>query len=134
MKKSKKIALIIVFIVVICAVGLFVIMKERQSFVHDSDTAVTGNVDNVNISDWKPSELYTDADIEAAIQVIKDYFSEEFSDCTLTDIGYVGDTFSDEFVEWAEQYGSDEAIILTSTFNVGPSGGDGSLEPDKYIQ
>ena len=33
-----------------------------------------GNIDNVQIHDWKPSEIYSDNDIEAAYQTVKDYF------------------------------------------------------------
>ena len=43
-----------------------------------------GNIDNVQIPDWKPSEIYSDSDIEAAFQTVKDYFGNEFDGCTLT--------------------------------------------------
>lgn len=89
-----------------------------------------GNVDNVQISDWKPSEIYSDSDIEAAFQAVKDYFESEFDGCTLTELSYPGDTCADEFHEWAEQYDADEAIVILSSFDVDSSGGDGSLNPD----
>lgn len=89
-----------------------------------------GNIGNVQIPDWKPSEIYSDDDIEVAFQMVKDYFSKEFSGCTLTELYYPGDTYVDEFNEWAEQYDADEAIIIVSSFDVDSSGGDGSLNPD----
>ena len=89
-----------------------------------------GNVDNVTVPDWKPSEIYPDADVEAAIRTVKEYFKAEFDGCTLTKVSYPGDTYADEFHEWAEQYGADEAIVLFSSFDVGSSGGDGSLTPN----
>ena len=89
-----------------------------------------GKVDNVRVSDWKPSEIYTDSEIEDAIQTVKEYFKREFDGCTLTKIGYVGDTFADEFAKRAQQYNADEAIILYSSFDVDSSGGDGSLNPN----
>lgn len=89
-----------------------------------------GNIDNVQISDWKPSEIYSDSDIEAAFQTVKDYFKSEFDGCTLTKLYYPGDTYADEFHEWAEQYDADEAIVILSSFDVDSSGGDGSLNPD----
>lgn len=89
-----------------------------------------GNINNVQISDWKPSEIYSDEDIEAAYQTVKDYFGKEFGGCTLTKLYYPGDTYSDEFQEWAKQYDADEAIIIVSSFDVDSSGGDGSLEPN----
>ena len=89
-----------------------------------------GNIDNVQIPDWKPSEIYSDSDIEAAFQTVKDYFGNEFDGCTLTKLSYPGDTYADEFDEWAEQYDADEAIVILSSFDVDSSGGDGSLNPD----
>ena len=89
-----------------------------------------GKVDNVYVPDWKPSEIYTDSDIEAAIQTVKEYFKREFDGCTLTKVGYVGDTFADAFDERARQYDADEAIILYSSFDVDSSGDDGSLNPN----
>ena len=43
-----------------------------------------GNVSMVEIPDWEPSEIYTDAEIGAAFQTVKDYFSREFDGCALT--------------------------------------------------
>ena len=89
-----------------------------------------GNIDSVYVPDWKPSEIYSDDDIEAAFQTVKDYFSDVFDGCTLTKLYYPGDTCADEFNEWAEQYDADEAIVILSSFDVDSSGGDGSLNPD----
>ena len=86
-----------------------------------------GNIDDVHVPDWKPSEIYSDDDIEAAYQTVTYYFSDKFDGCTLTKIYYPGDTYADEFSEWAEQYDADEAIVLLSSFDVDASGGDGSL-------
>lgn len=89
-----------------------------------------GNVAHVHIPDWKPSEIYSDDEIEAAFQTVEDYFHQEFKGCTLTKLYYPGDTYADQFHEWAEQYHADEAIVLLSSFDVDSSGGDGSLNPD----
>ena len=89
-----------------------------------------GNIDSVYVPDWKPSEIYSDDDIEAAYQTVKDYFSNNFDGCTLTKLYYPGDTYADEFNEWAEQYDADEAIVILSSFDVDSSGGDGSLNPN----
>lgn len=93
-----------------------------------------GNVDNVLIHDWKPSEIYSDDDIEAAFQTVKDYFGDEFDGCTLTDLSYPGDTCMEEFKEWAKQYDADEAIVIVSSFDVDSSGGDRSLDPDSTYE
>ena len=89
-----------------------------------------GKVDNVYVPDWKPSEIYSDNDIEAAFQTVKDYFRNEFDGCTLTKLYYPGDAYVDEFNEWAEQYDADEAIVILSSFDVDSSGGDGSFDPN----
>lgn len=93
-----------------------------------------GKVNGVEIPDWKPSKIYTDDEIESAFQTVKDYFSREFDGCTLTKLYYPGDTFSAEFDEWAEQYDTDEAIVLYSDFDVDSSGGDGSLAPNSTYE
>ena len=94
----------------------------------------TGNIDKVEIPDWKPSEIYTDNEIEAAFQTVKEYFSKEFDGCILTKLYYPGDTFADEFSEWAAQYEVDKAIVIYSSFDVDSSGGDGSLDPDSTYE
>lgn len=89
-----------------------------------------GNIKSVEIPDWKPSEIYSDEDIEAAFQTVKDYFAREFAGCTLTKLYYPSDTLAEAFSEWAAQYGKAEAIVIYSDFDVDSSGGDGSLEPN----
>lgn len=76
-----------------------------------------GNINNVVISDYK-SEIYTDDDIESAFRTVKTYFKLNFDDCKLTKLGYYGDTYSDEFNEYAKRYDADEAIIISSSFDV----------------
>ena len=58
------------------------------------------------------------------------YFRTHFDDCTLLTIAYAGDDSAQEAQEWAAQYEADEAIVLVSSFAVGPTGGDGSLNPN----
>lgn len=89
-----------------------------------------GKVDHVYIPDWKPSAIYTDAEIESAFQTVKDYFKKEFVGCTLTELYYPGDTYADEFQEFAARHNAYEAIILYSSFDVDSSGGDGSFNPN----
>lgn len=73
------------------------------------------------------SEMYTDSEIEAAIDVAKQYFRLHFYGCTLTEITYAGDEESKGYRDWALRNDADEVIVLISSFDVGPSGGDGSL-------
>lgn len=64
-----------------------------------------------------PSEMYTQADIDSAIKVIKREFLF-WNDCTLLEIYYAGDEMTEECQEWAERYDADEAIVLMSSFYV----------------
>lgn len=89
-----------------------------------------GNVAQAKITPWEPSALYTDEEILDAITVTEGYFAKEFQGCTLREITYVGDDHQDEFIEWAEDYEAEEAIVLVSAFDVDASGGDGSLNPN----
>ena len=73
------------------------------------------------------SGLYTDKEINAAIKTAKRYFKNNFYDCKLLSIRYIGDEKADEMREWAAQYNADEAILLLSDFYVPENGGDGSL-------
>ena len=88
-----------------------------------------GNVWNVSVSEYT-SEVYSDREINAAIRTIKWYFKLHFNDCTLTEITYAGDEESEHEAEFAQRNNADEVIVLVSSFDVGASGGDGSLNPN----
>src|SRR5699024_3235880 len=86
-----------------------------------------GNVRNVERL-YAPSSLYSQEETDAAMDVPIRYFKKECSGCTLTQIQYPGDD-AEAFAHWADQCEKDQAIILTSSFTVDASGGDGSLNP-----
>ena len=77
-----------------------------------------------------PSELYTEAEIEDAMEIVLRYFENEFDGCTLTRLEYDEERVREEMVGWAEQYDAGQAIVLLSDFDVDASGGDGSLNPN----
>ena len=87
------------------------------------------NSENVKITDFK-SEIYSDAEIESAIDILVDYFNIFFEGCTLTEITYLGDDNLDDWQEFAERNSADDVIVLVSSFDVDSSGGDGSLNPN----
>lgn len=76
------------------------------------------------------SELYTKSEIDAAADTVVKYFEDHFDGCVLTEMRYMGDDSAEVFAEWAEQYDAEQAIVLTSSFDVDASGGDGSLNPN----
>jgi len=89
-------------------------------------TACGGNVKGVQIIN-ADSEVYTEAEIDDAIDTAIDYFKKEFSGCTLTEITYIGDEENSDYQEFADRNGADDVIVLVSSFDVDASGGDGSL-------
>lgn len=106
--------LIALVLALICVIGL---------------VACGGNVKNVKITDYS-SEIYSDAEIENAIDVAINYFKKNFEGCTLTEITYLGDDKLNNWQEFAERNNADDVMVLVSSFNVGASGGDGSLNPN----
>ena len=87
-----------------------------------------GKVSNVKTRQVA-SDIYSEKDIEKAIAVIKKEF-KSWSGCELKEIYYAGDDVSADHQEFAERYGTDEVLVLLSTFSVDSSGGDGSLNPN----
>ena len=96
-------------------------------------SACGGDVSNVQITD-NSSKVYTDEEIKDAIDVTFDYFKKEFKGCTLKEITYIGDDKLSDYQEFAERNNADDVIVLISTFEVGASGGDGSLNPDSTYE
>lgn len=76
------------------------------------------------------SDLYSAKEIEQAITTITKEFKKEWKGCTLTEIYYAGDEVSLEHQDWAERNNAEEVIVLSSSFEVDESGGDGSLNPN----
>lgn len=92
-------------------------------------TGCGGNVSQVEIQEV-PSQIYSEAEIDAAVDTAIRYFRQHFSGCTLTQIAYAGDEKAAAMEEWADQAQVEAAIILVSSFDVDASGGDGSLNPN----
>lgn len=88
-----------------------------------------GNVNHVRKTVGE-STVYTKAEIEDAMDVVIRHFRREFAGCTLIHLYFDEDAPAQYSEGWAKQYDADEAIILLSSFEVGPEGSDGSLNPD----
>ncbi len=86
---------------------------------------------NISKTKTKPvdSKLYSEQEISAAIDTIKKEFKRNWNGCTLTEIYYAGDKTSKDYQDWADRNDADEVIVLLSSFDVAPSGADGSLNP-----
>lgn len=92
-------------------------------------TACGGDVSNVKTRNVD-SEIYSQAEIDDAVEVIIKEFKSSWKGCTLTEIYYAGDDRIENYQDWAERNNADEVIVLGSSFDVDSSGGDGSLNPD----
>ncbi len=88
-----------------------------------------GNIENMK-THKVDSELYSQQEINAAIDTIKREFQNNWSGCSLTEIYYAGDNASKDHQDWADRNNADEVIVLLSVFDVDDSGGDGSLNPN----
>lgn len=73
---------------------------------------------------------YPEKEIHHIMDLVEETFRSEFSGCYLIELKY-DEALSNLYnAEWIQQYHADHAIILTSVFDVGSSGGDGSLNPN----
>lgn len=78
----------------------------------------------------KISEIYSEQDINDAMDIVVNYFQNNFEGCTLTDLWYEESASVLVSEDWAKQYNADESIILFSSFDADSSGGDGGFNPD----
>ena len=89
-----------------------------------------GNVNHVRKTPGE-STVYTEADIEAAMDVVIRHFRQNFEGCTLIHLYYEEDTARNQ--AWAEDYGAEQGIILLSSFETGPdAAGMGLNDNDTY--
>lgn len=76
------------------------------------------------------SSQYTASDVRRAMNVVEWRFRLGFRGCSLLELAYDEEFSADRGREWAEQYGAEEAIVLTSSFEVGENG-PVTLEPNR---
>lgn len=106
-------------ILLVAAVALLVFMRQGGG-----DTSHVNRV----IGD---SDLYTEREIEKMMDIVEKKFRRDFSGCTLTELVYDETSFGNQHSQaWAEQYEADRIVVITSSFEVDGSGGDGSLNPN----
>ena len=115
MKKHSRKAALLPLLVLALMVAVFVLLGGKTRDLH---------------REIGPSEQYSSMDIRSAMWVAEWTFRLGFRGCSLLEMTYDEEFSGDRGREWAEQYGAEEAIVLTSTFEVGESGGDGSLNPN----
>lgn len=92
-----------------------------------------GRISSANIEIGE-SSVYTEDELDNAVYIVLDYFSEEFEDCYLTELWYDEEYSKARAEEWAKQYEAEQAIVLLSEFYTGPYGGDGSFNPNETYE
>lgn len=92
-------------------------------------SAYGGNISEVKTQRVE-SELYSQDDINSAVDIIEKEFRSNWKGCTLTEIRYAGDETTKKHQDWSDRNNADEVIVLLSSFDVDSSGGDGSLNPN----
>lgn len=76
------------------------------------------------------SQIYSSAEIEAAMDLAQEHFQKEFEGCHLLTLSY-DENYSEKFSEdWAEQYNTEQAIVLLSNFVTGRN--SGGFNPNDY--
>ena len=117
MKDRKKLRLWILLVLIALA-GMF-----SQRLLGGGDTSRVQRVIG-------ESTLYTPDEIGKMMDKVEAEFRRQFKGCTLTELRYDEEYSQKQSADWAEQYQADEAVVLTSSFQVDSRGGDGSLNPD----
>lgn len=117
MKDQKKLRLWLLLILIALA-GMF-----SQRLMGGGDTSQTKRIIG-------ESSLYSQAEIEQMMDTVESTFRREFKGCTLLELKYDEALSQKQSGDWAEQYQADEAAVITSSFDVDGSGGDGSLNPN----
>ena len=94
-------------------------------------TPTTGVIKDAKV-EITESEIYSEEDINKAVDVIEKYFSENFEGCRLEKIAYAGDETTKREIQYQSKDSekTEEVIVLISDFYVYPKGGDGSLNTD----
>ena len=65
-----------------------------------------------------PSAIYSEREIQSAMDVVKRQFAAGFEGCTLLELWYDEEVSLKQAEEWAAQYEAKEAIVLQSDFYV----------------
>lgn len=103
MKKKSKLIIFGIIIFIVVVIGLITVKLNIKGKVSDVTIIAT------------ESKIYSQKDINDAIDVVLDYFRENFECCVLKEISYAGDKV-ERFPEWLEVISARKAIILISRY------------------
>ncbi len=90
------------------------------------------NIGSVSV-DYGKSEIYSQLDMDSAIDVIEKEFSS-WDGCELHSVSYMSDEFSEDNIDYCNELradaGYDECIVFESSFH-SPKNGGGAWTPDE---
>ena len=92
-----------------------------------------GNIDNLKVT-IGDSDLYTKEELQSAVGYILGKFQVDFTDCEMTKLNYDEALSLSQSKVWADQYGADEAIVFTSTFNTTENYRELNMEPGQVCE
>ncbi len=64
------------------------------------------------------SQVYSPAEIEAAIDVVTSNFKKNWEFCTLLELSYIGDDKLADYQDWADRNNADDVIVFLSDFYI----------------
>lgn len=78
------------------------------------------------------SKIYTDEEIDDALEIAVECFNETFTTCTHLGTKYAGDAVLDRdyWKDYPAKHDADQVIVLISTFDVGSDGITMGLNPN----
>lgn len=92
-----------------------------------------GNTDYVSL-DPGESAIYSEQEILDAMDKALEQFGKGFGGCVMLKLWYDEEASLKQAEDWAEQYDSEEAIVLYSNYWVDGSGRSPSLNPNSLYQ
>lgn len=117
-KRNRKIMIIVASVIL----GLIIIFVAFVLISHPVGSIMSGDASHVEIKEVS-SDLYSQDEIESAIEVIKRDFENDWNGCSLKTIYYAGDEVcADETHERGVK-----TIVLVSDFSTGKLDGNGGL-------
>lgn len=116
-------------IILIVLLAIFVIIPVLFSFLFMARK--TAPVSDGYSTQWVESEIFSDEEIDSAIEAVADIFDNGWKGCYLRELSYAGDDIVKRELEY---HGGDlkegELILIKTVFYVAKHGGDGSLNTD----
>lgn len=65
--------------------------------------------------------VYTEEEIQAAMDVVEEKFDKDFEDCQLLRLEYIEGKYLSDYEHYAKRCGVDRVIVLESDFSTGPN-------------